>query len=50
MFKLKSSKIFFVFGSWMSIIVGGFAVFKQRNGEGFIVETEELIAGEFTKK
>ena len=46
-FKLKSSKIFFVVGSWISIVVGGFAVFKERKENSFIVESEKLIAGKF---
>lgn len=47
MFKLKSSKVLFVTGVWITIVIGGFAVFKDRKNESFIVESERLIMSDY---
>lgn len=47
-FKLKSSKVLFIIGVWVTIVIVGFGVFTESKSDGnsIIQETQELFFGE----
>ena len=49
-FKLKSSKILFACGLWLSIVVAGFAVFRDRDDKTFLRKSQGLILGKILRE
>lgn len=47
-FKLKSSKVLFIIGVWVTIVIVGFGVFKESKNEGnsLVQESKALFFGE----
>lgn len=47
-FKLKSSKVLFIIGVWVTIVIVGFGVFRESKNDGnsFVQESKALFFGE----